>query len=70
MQRKARGKETKKAKRDKLVENRKYKVRLYDGREKILVWYRYRGRLYFVDFDNYVRYSFNQVTAIEEKEND
>ncbi len=59
-------KKLKKAKRNKLVENRKYKVKLYDGTEKYLVWYRYRGGLYFVDFDRYVKYNFNQITAIEE----
>lgn len=54
------------ATRNKLIENKKYKVRLYDGTEKTLVWYNYWGRFYFVDFDKYVRYNFNQVTIIGE----
>ena len=54
------------ATRNKLVEGKKYKVKLYDWKEKTLVWYKYRGRFYFVDFDKMIRYNFNQVTVIEE----
>lgn len=52
--------------RNSLVEGKKYKVRLYDWKEKTLVWYKYYSRFYFVDFDKMIRYNFNQVTVIGE----